>query len=158
MPFRNVVLMIGAFITFILSTLISWYEGAQLRDIPWEWEYIAIFSNWANDGFTNANNLLVIDHFVYASKFEPFFPILMVVSLVYMIFQLVFQLFKRCKAVLNLFLFSVAIASFVICSILFDSQTMGFKLFSFFFGTVFLASIIKIYRFNAKNERMTKTI
>ena len=133
-PFRNVVLLIGAFVTFVLATLVSWYERAQLRDIPWEWKHTAVFSNWANDGFTNSDNLLAIDHFVYAAKFEPLFPLLMAISLVYMAFQLVFWLFKYHKAVRNLFLVSMAVASFVLCGILFDSPTTGFKLFSLFFG------------------------
>lgn len=157
MSFRNAVLMIGAFVTFVLATLVSWYEGAQLRDIPWEWEHTAVFSNWANDGFTNANNLLAIDHFVYEAKFEPLFPLLMAISLLYMIFQLVFWLFKDHKAVRNLLLLSMAVTSFVLCSLLFDSPTTGFRLFSFFFGVVGVIAGFGVFRLQFRKEKIIKT-
>lgn len=157
MLFRNVVLLIGAFGTFILAALVSWYEGAQLRDIPWEWEHTAVFSNWVNDGFTNANSLLAIDHFVYAAKFEPLFPLLMAISLLYMIFQLIFWLFKGRKAIRNLILLSLAIASFVLCRILFDSPTIGFKLFSLFSGVVGLIAVSGVFLPELRKEKRIKT-
>lgn len=158
MPFRNVVLLIGAFVTFVLAALVSWYEGAQLRDIPWEWKHTAVFSNWVNDGFTNSNNLLAIDHFVYAAKFEPLFPLLMAISLLYMIVQLIFWLFKRRKAIRNLLLLSLAVASFVLCGILFDSPTTNFKLFSLFFGVVGLIAVWGVFLPKLRKEKRIKTV
>lgn len=157
MSFRNIVLLIGAFVTFVLATLVSWYEGAQLRDVPWEWKHTAVFSNWANDGFTNANNLLAIDHFVYAAKFEPLFPLLMASSFLWMVFQLIFWLFKGRRAARNTLLLFITIASFAMCGILFDSPTTGFKLFSLFYGLVGLASILGVFLFEGRKNRIIET-
>lgn len=144
MPLWNMVLLIGAFITFVFATLVSWYEGGQLRDNPWEWEHTAFFSNWVNDGFTNADNLLVIDHFVYAAKFEPLFPLLMAASFLVMVFQLACWLFRGHRAAWNIFLLFMAVTSFLMCAILFDSPTTGFKLFSIFFGVVGFVAILSV--------------
>jgi hypothetical protein len=152
MSFNKMVSLIGAFILFVFATLVSWYEGGQLRDNPREWEHTAVFSNWVNDGFTNADNILVIDHFVYAAKFQPLFPFLMAMSLLYIIFQLIFWLFKSRKTIRNLLLLSLAAASFVLSSILFDSPTAGFKLFSLFFGVVGLASVVGVFLFEGRKD------
>lgn len=156
MSFRNVVLLIGAFITFVFATLVSWYEGGQLRDNSWEWKHTAIFSNWVNDGFTNADNLLTIDHFVYAAKFEPLFPLLMASSFLVMVFQLAFWLFKGRRTAQNSFLLLLAIASFIMCAILFDSPTIGFKLFSLFFGGIGLGAILSVFLIKGKRARAIK--
>ncbi|MEK6189559.1 MAG: YjdJ family protein [Carnobacterium alterfunditum] len=153
MSFRNMVLLVGAFVTFVFATLVSWYEGGQLRDYPWEWEHTAIFSNWVNDGFTNAENLLVIDHFIYAAKFEPLFPLLMASSFFWMVFQLIFWLFKGRRAVRNTLLLLITIASFTMCGILFDSPIAGFKLFSLFFGVVGLLTLLGVFLIQDRKDR-----
>lgn len=156
MPFRNLVFFIGALVTFILATLVSWYEGGQLRDHPWEWEHTAFFSNWVNDGFTNADNLLVMDHFVYAAKFEPLFPLVMASSFFWMVFQLIFWLFKERNAIRNTLLLFMTGASFAMCGILVDSPTMGFKLFSLFFGLVGISVILGVFLIKGRNERVVE--
>ncbi|MFD1032891.1 DUF4306 domain-containing protein [Metaplanococcus flavidus] len=138
-------MLIGAVSIFVFATLASWYEGGQLRDNSWVWEHTAIFSNWVNDGYTTAENLLVIDHFVYAAKFEPLFPLLMASSFLWVVFQLTFWLFKGRRAARNTILLLITIASFTLCSSLFDSPTTGFKLFSLFFGVVGLASLLSVF-------------
>lgn len=158
MSFRNMVLLVGAIVTFVFATLVSWYEGGQLRDHPWEWEHTAVFSNWINDGFTNAENLLVIDHFVYAAKFEPLFPLLMASSFLWMVFQLIFWLFKGHRAARNIFLLFITIASFTVCGILFDSPTIGFKLFSIFFGVVGLAALLGVFLIEGRKDRGIETV
>ncbi|EIM05381.1 hypothetical protein A1A1_16490 [Planococcus antarcticus DSM 14505] len=154
MAFRNMVLFIGAFVLFIFATLVSWYEGGQLRYKSVEWEHTAFFSNWTNDGFTNSENLLTIDHFVYAAKFEPLFPLLMAASFLWMVFQVAFWIFKRHRVANNTFLLFMAMTSFVMCPILFNSPTTGFKLFSLFFALVGLGSILGMFLFEGRRKRM----
>lgn len=134
MSFKKIVLLIGAFVVFILAALISWYEGGQVRDEPGEWRYTAVFSNWANEGFTNADNLWVLDHFVYAAKFEPLFPLVMAISFYFVLFQLTFWLLRGRRTVRNAILLLIASISFLTCYALFDSPTIGFQLFAFLFG------------------------
>lgn len=141
MPFKRIVLLIGAFVVFILAALISWYEGGQLRGEPWEWRYTAVFSNWANEGFTNADNLWVLDHFVYAAKFEPFYPLVMAISFFFVLFLLTFWLFRGRRGVRNAILLLVASISFLACYALFDSPTIGFQLFALLFGVAGALSV-----------------
>lgn len=129
-----------------------------MRDKPLEWEHIAVFSNWINDGVTNVENLLVIDHFVYAAKFEPLFPLLMASSLLWIVFQLVVWLYKGHRAARNAFLLFMGIASFVMCAILFDSPTIGFKLFSLFFGVVGLAALLSVFLIDGRKDRGIETV
>lgn len=157
MAFRKMVLLIGAIMTFAFATFVSWYEGGQLRDDPWEWEHTAVFSNWLHDGVTNADDILVIDHFVYAAKFEPLFPLLMVTSFLVMFVQLAFWLFRRHRAMWNIFLLLLAAASLAGCTILSDSPTTGFQLFSLFFGVVGLLSILGVFRIETKKDKRIKT-
>jgi hypothetical protein len=152
MPFRSIVLILGATVTFILGALVSWYEGGQLLDNPWEWKHTAVFSNWIQDGDTNADNILAIDHFVYAAKFEPLFPLLMAASFLWLVWQLAFWLFKRQRAARNVFLVLLAALSFSMSGVFYDSPTTGLRLFSVFFGIVGLLSVYGVFRFRAKRS------
>lgn len=152
MSFKKGALLTGAFIVFLLAALISWYEGGQLRDNPLEWPHTAVFSNWANDGFTHADNLWVLDHFVYAAKFEPLFPLAMVISFFYIVFQLVFWLFEERRTVRNAILLLMAVASFTSCYVLIDSPTTGFKLFSFLFAMVGIGSVFGLFSFKTNKS------
>lgn len=158
MSYSRIVSLIGAFLLFIFAMLVSWYEGGQLRDRPLEWENTAVFSNWINNGATNAENLLVIDHFIYAAKFEPLFPLLMASSLFWIVFHLIFWLFKGYRVARNTFLLLIAIGSFVMCSILIDSPTIGFKLFSLLFGVLGLASFLGLFFIEGRGDRGSETV
>lgn len=145
MNFKNIIYLIGAFMLLAFSTLASWYEGAQLRDIPWEWKYTAVFSNWINGGVGSENDILAIDHFVYASKFEPLYPLLMAISLLFIVLQLAAVLLKNQKTVHTLFLVAAALVLFVLSGLLMNSPTTGLTLFSVFFGAAGIAIVAGVF-------------
>ncbi|MDJ0333561.1 DUF4306 domain-containing protein [Planococcus sp. S3-L1] len=157
MSFKKVILLIGAFLLFFFTSLISWYEGGQLRDDSIEWKYTAIFSNWINGEITTSSDILIIDHFVYAAKYEPLYPILMTISFFYVIFQLAFLVIKKSRRLHNTFLGLIAVGSFTICILLLNSPTTGFKLFTLLFGLISLFSIIKILIFEVKKKKLSIT-
>lgn len=152
MPFKKVILLIGAFLLFLFTSLISWYEGGQLRDHSIEWKYTAIFSSWINGEVTSSSDILVIDHFVYAAKYEPLYPLLMAISFFYLIFQLAFLIIKKSRMLHHTFLVLATVGSFTMCILLLNSPTTGFKLFTLLFAGIGLFSILKIVTFEMKKK------
>ncbi|MEZ0482077.1 DUF4306 domain-containing protein [Planococcus sp. SSTMD024] len=156
MKFRHIIYLTGAFLVFVFSTLASWYEGGQLRDISWEWKYSAVFSTWLNGPVNEASDILGIDHFVYAAKFEPLFPLLMAASFLFIIFQLSAWLLKDRKTTHIIFLSLMAVGLLLMSAILLNSPTVGLTLFSGFFGLSGLMTLLLIlYRNNQKWLRRT---
>lgn len=151
MKFKHIIYLIGASLVFIFSTLASWYEGGQLRDISWEWKYSAVFSTWLNGPVNEASDILAIDHFVYAAKFEPLFPLLMAASLLFIVLQLSGWLLKDRKTTHIIFLSLMAVGLLLMSAMLLNSPTIGLTLFSGFFGMSGLLTLLLIlYRNNQK--------
>jgi len=145
MNFKNIIYLIGACMLLAFSTLASWYEGAQLRDIPWEWKYTAVFSNWINGGVGNKNDILAIDHFVYAAKFEPLYPLLMSMSLLFIVLQVAGALLKNRTTAHTVVLVAAALVLFVLSGLLMNSPTTGLALFSIFFGVAGIAIVAGVF-------------
>ncbi|ANU17979.1 hypothetical protein BBI11_13455 [Planococcus maritimus] len=151
MKFKHIVYLIGAFLVLIFSTLASWYEGGQLRDISWEWKYSAVFSTWLNGPVTEASDILMIDHFVYAAKFEPLFPLLMAASFLFIVLQLLGWLLRERKTLHIIFLSLMSVGLLLMSAMLLNSPTVGLTLFSAFFGlSGILTLLIILCRNNAK--------
>lgn len=159
MKFKHIIFLIVAFFVFIFSTFASWYEGGQLRDISWEWKYSAVFSTWLNGPIEDASDILVIDHFVYAAKFEPLFPLLMAASFLFIIFQLSDWLLRNRKTTHIIFLSLMAVGLLLMSAMLLNSPTIGLTLFSGFFGLSGLLTLLLIlYRNNQKWLRRTAEV
>lgn len=159
MKFKHIIFLIVAFLVFIFSTLASWYEGGQLRDISWEWKYSAVFSTWLNGPVEDASDILVIDHFVYAAKFEPLFPLLMAASFLFIIFQLSDWLLRNRKTTHIIFLSLMAVGLLLMSAMLLNSPTIGLTLFSGFFRLSGLLTLLLIlYRNNQKWLRRTAEV
>lgn len=153
MNFKKVIVLLGASIVFLLSTLVSWYEGGQLRDISWEWKYTAIFSNWFNGEVISSSEILTVDHFVYAAKFEPFCPLLMAASMIVIIFQVTLWLTSDRKTIRNVSFLFIAILSFAVSLVAFNSPTTGLQLFSIFFVIVGILSLLIVFLFKSKRQQ-----
>lgn len=152
MGFKNWVLFLGALVVLFLSTIASWYEGAQILDNPWEWQNTAIFSNWVNGEVVESKDILVVDYFVYAAKFAPTFPFLMIVTMLFIIFQIAFWIFKGSKKFMISFFLIMAAVLFVATWMLSSSPTTGLKFFSMFFGILGTISILCSFLFKAKKS------
>ena len=80
---------------FIVSTLVSWYQGSNLIDYPDEWKYTAKFTNYFKGSVSNYQDIYQIDFFIYAAKFYPLSVILMLVSFCYMMILIIYIIFKK---------------------------------------------------------------
>lgn len=92
----------AAVVVFVTATMVTWYGGSAILENSFEWGYSTPFSQWLNGSVVSASDISVFDHFVYAAKFKPFFPALMMVSFVYFIILIGFILLrKRRKALIG---------------------------------------------------------
>ena len=82
------------FVLLIGSTLGAWYEGSAILHEPWEWEYSTPFSQIFNGEVHSSDQISQVDHFVYAAKFQPTFPIFMVLSSIYLIILIGYHFFR----------------------------------------------------------------
>ena len=118
-----------ASILLILSTGATWYEGSSIVEKPWEWKHTAIFSQMANGQVENLNDILPIDHFVYAAKFAPTFPLLMLLSATYLLILVGYILLKRKDRTFSYFLSGVGVLFLVLSGFVSKSPTTGLKIF-----------------------------
>jgi len=130
-----------ALLIFVFSTFVSFYEGSEILDTRSEWEHSTLFSGTVE----KAEDIVVIDYLVYASKFS-LYPLIMFVSAAWIIYQLTSWLFKRNNIVQLIFHFVVVSFSVGIVLLIQDSPTRGLEMFTLFFYLLIAYSIIMIIR------------
>ena len=81
-------LIIGIFILAV-STFIAWYEGSAIIDNSLEWKYSTPFTELFNIDISQ------LDYFVYSAKFQPLFPTIMMVCVLYILSVIGYYLIKR---------------------------------------------------------------
>jgi hypothetical protein len=74
-----------AIILLLFSTAVAWYEGSAILDHPWEWKYSTPFSHMLHGEVHSNSDISQLDYFVYAAKFQPTFPVIMVISSLYLL-------------------------------------------------------------------------
>lgn len=141
MKFQNLLLSLGTLALLLVATLISWYEGSQLIDRPWTWKYTAVFSNRLHGKVTASSDILAIDYFIYAAKYEPLFPFLMAVSLLSLVLQAAHWLAEKDKLMLPVSLLVIGLASIGFSVLLGSSPTKGLNFFTTFFGLIGFLSV-----------------
>lgn len=162
--FRIVVQIIFSFMLFVTSGFISLYEGSSIKEDPWEWSYSTPFSMLFNGEVEKASDIIVLDYFIYAIKFQPTFPLVMLICIFYLLILIGIALLKKNK--LWSLYFRMVSCLLLGCAIaLFNASTTGGKAF---FVTFILASIVfmiisfalrnKLYEASVENEKniMTK--
>ncbi|TWT09275.1 YjdJ family protein [Planomicrobium sp. CPCC 101079] len=154
MILNRIVSLLVAACVFVFSALISWYEGSQLLDIPWEWKHTAVFSSWLIGEVTSSKDILAIDHFIYAAKFEPLFPFLMASSAIVILFLLASWLFKNKNKGMKRFSLLMSLVFFCISAFLSDSPTAGLGFFATYFGLLGIISVFSVIVPCAKEKSM----
>ncbi|WLD93859.1 YjdJ family protein [Alkalihalobacillus sp. AL-G] len=104
MSFKNLVQFGLALMLLLFSTGAAWYEGSALLDNPWEWKHSTPVSQLLNGEITKDSDITQVDFFIYAAKFEPLFPVLMVISILYLTVLTGYILLKRNRKKLGSFL------------------------------------------------------
>ena len=117
-----------AIMFFCIATFASWYEGSELVDNSFEWKNTAVFTSWIHDGEVERGNISQLDYFVYSIKFKPIFPIIMMVSFIYMVFAIGQKLLQP-GIKQNLFVSILGVILLVGAGLLSGSPTPGAKVF-----------------------------
>ncbi len=141
MSFRVIIQLVLASILLLFSTGAAWYEGSALLEHSWEWKHTAIFSLIVNGQVENASDILPFDYFIYAAKFAPLFPMLMLLSISYLIILMGSILFKRNHKVFTYYLTSIGVLVLALSGFVSNSPTNGLKIIFaslLFFGILFL--------------------
>ncbi len=121
---------------FFGSTLIAFYEGSGIVDNPWEWEYSTPFSHFIGVDVRLASDISTFDYFVYAAKFHPVYPLIMVLSMIYLFIILGLIISKRKKNITALYFSLYSLIMFGLSLVLLNASTLGGKAFSYLFLTV----------------------
>ena len=69
-----------------LSTLAAFYEGSNLLEDSFEWGWSTPFTLLTTDRISSANQIFILDYLIYAAKFYPLFPSIMLLSIIYFLF------------------------------------------------------------------------
>ncbi|MFB7640545.1 YjdJ family protein [Peribacillus butanolivorans] len=134
--------LVMAMLFLLLFTFCTWYEGSEILDSPREWKYSTHFSQMLNDQVVDANDISVLDYFVYAAKFKPLFPSLMIITALYIIILLGSMLFKRSDKKIALFLSGLGVLLLLLSRVVSNSPTAGGSFFTTFFLTSGIISVL----------------
>ena len=121
-------LIIGTF-TLAIFTLIAWYEGSAIIEKSFEWKYSTPFTGLFNIEIKNGHDISQLDYFVYAAKFQPFFPAIMMVSVLYILSVIGHYLIKRYTKWAIGFWGLTGCLSMLLSGFIFNSPTIGGRIF-----------------------------
>ncbi|WHY97037.1 DUF4306 domain-containing protein [Peribacillus simplex] len=133
MTFNHLLQMIIAALFLMVFTFCTWYEGSEILDRPWEWKYSTHFTQVNDDQAMEASDISNLDHFVYAAKFKPLFPFLMVTIASYLTILTGYILFKRSIKKMVLFLLGLGVLFLISTGFVSNSPTVGGEIFTAFF-------------------------
>ena len=133
LTFNNLLQMIIAALFLIVFTFCTWYEGSEIMDRPWEWKYSTHFTHVNDEQAIDAVDISNFDHFVYAAKFKPLFPLLMVLAASYIIILTGYILFKSNIKKMALFLLGLGVLFLLSTGFVSNSPTVGGNIFQAFF-------------------------
>ncbi|WP_255375091.1 DUF4306 domain-containing protein [Anoxybacillus sp. UARK-01] len=83
---------------------------------------------------TNSSDISQLDHFIYAAKFKPAFPLLMALSIIYIVMLTGYWLCRRSNKRFRLF-YAGSLLFWILGAIVADSPTIGGHYFTMLFMT-----------------------
>ncbi|MCA1053999.1 YjdJ family protein [Rossellomorea aquimaris] len=137
-----------------VSSLFTWYEGSAIREHPYEWPYTAFFSQKIHGEVLTVSDISVWDHFVYAAKFSPLFPSLMIISIGYLLCLTGIIVFRNSERKMGIFHSVSSVMYGVLSFLLTDPSTTGGTVFMGIFSVLTIIHIIlAVWTFMKKNMR-----
>ena len=121
-------LIIGIFMLAV-STFIAWYEGSAIIEKSLEWKYSTPFTELFNIDITNGRDISQLDYFVYSAKFQPLFPAIMMVSVLYILSVIGYYLIKSNTKWAIGFWGLIGCICMLPSGLIFDSPTIGGRIF-----------------------------
>lgn len=127
--FKYVIQLIIGSLILLMSTAISWYEGSGIIENSLEWKHSTPFSQLFNMELNNGQDISQLDYFVYAAKFQPFFPTIMIVSVIYIFIVLIFFIYRLNRQSAIILAGIISCVFIVISGMFFNSSTIGGNVF-----------------------------
>ena len=85
MRLRNIIQLASSVSALFLSTLGALYEGSSIQEDVFEWEWSTPFTLFTTNNISSADQISILDYLLYAAKFQPLFPSIMLLSFVYIL-------------------------------------------------------------------------
>lgn len=123
---------------FLFFMIIAWYEGSEIIENSIQWEYSTPFTKLFGIEIVDGSDIIWLDYFVYSIKFQPVFPILMLISAIYLALLLIIYISKYNNKLSSILIVFGLISLIGISSISKGASTIGGK----FFFLVTLCSVI----------------
>jgi len=140
----------SAILIFVASTFVTLYEGSSIVDDPWEWIYSTPFSHFFIGEVNQASDISKFDYFVYAAKFYPTYPIIMLSSTIYFSVLLGLIISKIKKRMSTVYFGVLSFIMFIMAIVLRNASTNGGEAIFFLilmYGIILLAfTFIKYIR------------
>lgn len=152
-------LIIGIFILAV-STFIAWYEGSAIIENSLEWKYSTPFTELFSIDITNGRDISQLDYFVYSAKFQPLFPTIMMVSVLYILSVIGYYPIKRNTKWAIGFWGLTGCICILLSGLIFNSPTIGGRIF---FGMTLISGILSmtvtviVWLRNSKHYLIVKT-
>lgn len=127
-----------AMLFLLIFTFCVWYEGSEILNQPWEWKYSTPFSE-LNTQVDDPKDISNLDYFVYAAKFRPMFPVLMMMTLLYVITLTGIRVCKGSHKKMVFLLFGMGALLLLLSGFVWSSPTIGGN---FFTSTFILAGMV----------------
>ncbi|MCM3721530.1 YjdJ family protein [Solibacillus isronensis] len=153
--FKYVLQIIAGILTLVVSTFIAWYEGSAIIENTLEWKYSTPFTSLFQREIINGHDISQLDYFVYAAKFQPFFPTIMIASVLYILSVTGYFLIKRKPKWEIGFCGLIGIILLLFSSLFYNSTTMGGNVFfwiSSISGLLFI--VITVLQYKLHNTKM----
>lgn len=155
---KYVIQYLMALVFLILSTLVSLYEGSTIRDDSYEWKYTAFFSKMFNGEINDSADISQLDHLIYAAKFNPGFPILMICSLSYLLMLTLYIVLRKNIKILSISYLAIGMLYLLLGFLISDSPTIGGKYITFVLTTIGILIFIISLLFFIKVKKGSKGI
>jgi len=122
---RYIIQFVFVMIILLFSSLASWYEGSELLNRPFEWKYSTPFSEMMNGEVVSKADIIQLDYFIYSLKFQPFYPLLMIMSILYLVYMSTYLLLRKNLKKFYLILGTTGIALLLLSAIANDFSSQG---------------------------------
>ncbi|MEC0301120.1 YjdJ family protein [Peribacillus frigoritolerans] len=114
-----------ASIFLLISTVCALYEGSAIVDNHWEWKYSTPFSQFLYGEVNSNSSISQLDYLIYAIKFQPTFPVIMVISSLYLLILMGYHFFKQQHKRFTYYLSFLGGVLFLLSYFIFNSPTFG---------------------------------
>lgn len=161
MMMRLIILFGVGVILLLVSIFSALYEGSEITWRTSEWAYSTPFTHYFKGWVMNPQDISQLDYFVYAAKYRPFFPVVVFISVVYLLTLVGYALFKHNRKWFNYFLFFIGSMLLVFSLFLSNSVTTGgntFFITSLSMGILYVISPFILSLIRKKNVTREDTV